>query len=245
MNPAILTAIVDQTAIVLLIAVLFQTATHRLATSVGVVVVQGVLLTIVAVAVALENGHAEAWVGVVLTAAVRIAVVPVLLIRALDSLRVKVENDPVLPSRAMVAIGVGLVLVAYQIAGVIPLPGPLPSRHVLPTALALMLVGMFLMIARRKALSQVIALITIENGIALAALAATDGMPIAVELGLSFDILIAVTLMVIILGRIHASMGGSTNVDRQNRLRDRREGSPYRASRPKEQAAADKIQAAR
>ena len=245
MNPATLTAIVDQTAIILLISVLFQTSTHRQSTSVGVVIVQGVLLTIVAVAVAIENGHVEAWIGVVLTAAVRIVVVPALLVRALESLRVKFENDPVLPARAMVTIAVGLVLVAYQIAGVIPLPGPLPSRHVLPTALALMLVGMFLMIARRKALSQVIALITIENGIALAALAATDGMPIAVELGLSFDILIAVTLMVIILGRIHASMGGSTNIDQQNRLRDRRTGWPYRATRPSAKAAADKIRLSR
>jgi hydrogenase-4 component E len=146
-------------------------------------------------------------------------------------LKVKIENDPVLPARAMILIAVGLVLVAYQVAGVIPLPGPLPSRHAIPTALALMLVGMFLMIVRRKALSQVIALVTIENGIALAALAATDGMPIAVELGLSFDILIAVTLMGIIVGRIRATMGGSTNVDLQNVLRDRRADWPYRATR--------------
>ena len=81
-----------------------------------------------------------------------------------------------------------------------------------------MLVGMFLMIVRRKALSQVIALVTIENGIALAALVATAGMPLAVELGLAFDLIVGVVLMGVFAGRISQTFR-TTNVDRLRNLK--------------------------
>ena len=63
------------------------------------------------------------------------------------------------------------------------------------------------------------ALVTIENGIALAALVATTGMPIAVELGLAFDLLIGVALMGIFAGRISQTFD-TTNVDHLTGLRD-------------------------
>lgn len=210
--------LVDQLAVALLIVVLVQTLTHRLATAIVVVCLQGVLLTAIAIALAVEVGATHAYLGALLTAVVRVFLIPVLLWAALNRVHVRVENDPVLSARSMLVVGIGLSLVAYVAAGAYPLPGPLPSRHALPVGLALMLVGMFLMVVRRKALSQVVALITIENGIALSALVATAGMPLAVELGLAFDLLIGVTLMGVFVGRISQTFR-STNVDRLRELR--------------------------
>ena len=209
---------IDKLAILLLLVVLVQVMTHRLATAIVVVGCQGALLTAVAALLAVGVGSSHAIFGAVLTAVVRMILVPLFLWAALNRVAVKVENQPVLPAAAMLVTGVVLTLVAYEVAGAYPLPGPIPSRHALPIAIALILIGMFLMIARRKALSQVIALVTIENGIALAALVATAGMPLAVELGLTFDLLVGVALMGVLAGRISQTFR-STDVDRLRELR--------------------------
>jgi hydrogenase-4 component E len=209
---------IDQLASVLLVVVLFQTMTHRLATAVVVVGIQGLLLTIIATLLAVGVGSSQAFVGAALTAIVRMVLLPLVLWAALNRVQVKVENQPWLPARAMLVIAICLTLVAYVAAGAFPLPGAIPSRQALPIGLALMLIGMFLMIARSKALSQVIALVTIENGIALAALVATAGMPLAVELGLAFDLLIGVTLMGVFAGRISQTFP-SSNVEHLRELR--------------------------
>jgi hydrogenase-4 component E len=81
-----------------------------------------------------------------------------------------------------------------------------------------MLIGLFLMIGRRKALSQVIGLITMENGVYLAALVATYGLPLAVELGIFFDLLIGTLLMGVFVSRISDSFE-SIDIDRLRSLR--------------------------
>ena len=75
------------------------------------------------------------------------------------------------------------VLLAYRAAGTLNLPGAVPSQHALPVAVALVLIGLGLMIGRKKALSQIAGLMVMENGVYLAALVATLGLPVAVELG--------------------------------------------------------------
>jgi hydrogenase-4 component E len=218
MNLALLAGWIDQLAIALLVVVLFQTMTHRLATAIVVVGLQGALLTAVAVVLALGLGTSETLFGAILTAVVRMVLVPLFLWAALQRIHVRVEGEPVLGARVMLVAAIGLTLVAYVVAGAYPLPGPIASRHALPIGLALMLIGMFLMITRRKALFQVIALVTIENGIALTALVATAGMPLAVELGLAFDLLIGVALMGVFAGRISQTFQ-SSNVDHLRQLK--------------------------
>jgi hydrogenase-4 component E len=93
-----------------------------------------------------------------------------------------------------------------------------PSQHALPVAVSLMLIGLGLMIGRRKALSQVAGLIIMENGVYLAALVATLGLPVAVELGVFFDLLIGVLLLGVLAYRINQTFD-SLNIDRLRALR--------------------------
>jgi hydrogenase-4 component E len=72
----------------------------------------------------------------------------------------------------------------------IPL-GFLLTRDSLAIALAIVLIGLFIMIARKKALTQVIGFLVMENGLFLGATAAVYGMPLIVELGVFFDLLVA------------------------------------------------------
>ena len=69
-------------------------------------------------------------------------------------------------------------------------------------AISLFLIGFFMMINRRKALTQVLALLSLENGLFLAAISLTYGMPLIVELGVFFDVLVAVMVLGILVYRI-------------------------------------------
>jgi hydrogenase-4 component E len=93
------------------------------------------------------------------------------------------------------------------------------GSNTLAIAIALLLTGFFLMIIRRKALTQVLALLTIENGVMLAAIALTTyGMPLVVEIGIFFDVVIAVMVLGILVSRIRKTFS-SMDVSKLNQLK--------------------------
>ena len=85
-------------------------------------------------------------------------------------------------------------------------------------SVALMLSGMWLMITHRLALMQVLGVLVLENGIFLAALATTFGMPLVIEAGVTFDLLIGVLLMGLLAFRIRDTFE-HLDVSRLRRLR--------------------------
>ena len=123
-----------------------------------------------------------------------------------------------LSSRDALIVGVGLALTAYLAAGRLELTGAFPARQALPVSLALIFIGLLLMATRRKAISQLIGLITIENGIFLAGLIATLGLPLFVEIGIFFDLLVAVGVTAVLTLRINEQFD-TMNTDELRRLR--------------------------
>ena len=86
-------------------------------------------------------------------------------------------------------------------------------------AISLLLTGFFLMIIRRKAITQVLALLTMENGVMLAAIALTTyGMPLVVEIGIFFDVVVAVMVLGILVFRIRETFA-SMDVSKLNELK--------------------------
>ena len=83
-----------------------------------------------------------------------------------------------------------LVMLAFFITQPILPLGFLLTRDSLAIALAIVLIGFFTMIARQKAVSQLMGFLVMENGLFLGATAATYGMPLIVELGIFFDVLV-------------------------------------------------------
>ncbi|HEV7128646.1 MAG TPA: hypothetical protein VGN32_14545, partial [Ktedonobacterales bacterium] len=84
--------------------------------------------------------------------------------------------------------------------------GTLIAGSYFPTSVALVLVGGLIMVVRKKALVQVIGLIVLENGVYVAAMATTNGLPPVVELGIAFDLFVTVVL----LGSLAFHIGAAT-----------------------------------
>ena len=117
----------------------------------------------------------------------------------------------------------GLTTVGYVVAAVFHHPEESASpaslgHNTLAVAVSLFLIGFFMMISRRKAIMQVLALLSLENGLFLAAISLTYGMPLIVELGIFFDLLVAVMVLGILVYRIQETFD-SMDVSKLSKLR--------------------------
>jgi hydrogenase-4 component E len=92
------------------------------------------------------------------------------------------------------------------------------GHNTLAIAIALFLIGFFMMVNRRKALTQVLGLLSMENGIFLAGISLTYGVPLVIELGIFFDVLVAVMVLGILVYRIGGTFD-SMDVSKLRRLR--------------------------
>jgi hydrogenase-4 component E len=83
------------------------------------------------------------------------------------------------------------------------------SKHVLQISIAVILIGLFIMITRKKAIIQVIGLLFMENGLFLSGFALTFGMPLIIELGVLFDMLMGVIILGIFVIQIRKAFASS------------------------------------
>src|SRR5260370_1281518 len=184
---------------------------------------QSFLLAAIAGILAWYNHAPHVYVAAGLTLVVKVVVAPLLLERLVDRIGIRKEIEPVLNAPLSIVISGGLTLVGYMVAESFHRPEEAAGSHTLghstlAVAISLFLIGFFMMLNRRKALTQVLALLSLENGLFLAAISLTYGMPLIVELGISFDVLVGVMVLGILVYRIRESFE-SMDVSTLRRLR--------------------------
>lgn len=118
---------------------------------------------------------------------------------------------------SLLAAGI-LVLFAYALARPWMAVTTLPTRAGLPLAMALLFVSLFIIVSRKKAVTQVIGFLMLENAIALLAVVGTYGVPLIVEIGVFLDALMGFLVMQIFVYQIHETFE-SIDVEQLNRLR--------------------------
>lgn len=178
---------------------------------------QSFFLACLAAAVAYVNHSPHVYIAAALTLVLKVVVMPLLLRRIIRQTGTQIEVESYLNTPASILICGGLTLLGYMVAH--PFSQPQEHGHgSLAVAVALFLIGFFLMMNRRKAISQVVALLTAENGLFLAAIALTYGMPLIVEVGIFFDVLVGVMILGILSYRI-AETFESMDTGKLRRLR--------------------------
>ncbi|MGF6702371.1 hydrogenase-4 membrane subunit HyfE [Paraburkholderia sp. MM5496-R1] len=95
-----------------------------------------------------------------------------------------------------------LVIVAFNVASPISQLATSAARGTLGIALACVLLSFMAMITRAKAIPQVIGFLSMENGLFFAATAATNGMPMIVELGIGLDVLVGILILGVFMFQI-------------------------------------------
>ena len=180
---------------------------------------QGALLAITTALVAYVTNHPHLYISAGMTFVLKALLIPWMLHRL--AVRLGIHRDiEVLtyPSMTLLA-GASLGVFGYYVAIPIVQLSTLVTRNTIAVSIAVILLGMLLMISRKKAISQVIGFMSIENGLFFSAVVSTYGMPMVVELGIAFDVLVAAILFGVFFFQMRASID-SLDVDRLNRLRE-------------------------
>jgi len=128
------------------------------------------------------------------------------------------ELDPYVNTATSLVISGLLVLFGYAITRPLVALSHLPTRAGMPLAMGLVLVSLFVIISRKKALTQVIGFLMLENGLALLAVLGTYGIPLIVELGVFLDVLMGFLVMQIFIYQIHETFE-SIDVEQLSNLR--------------------------
>jgi hydrogenase-4 component E len=166
-------------------------AQRRLSACVDLFALQSIFLAVTAALIAFLTGAHHIYIAAVLTIVIKAIVLPRILKAVIERLNVTRELVLNINIPSSLLICGALVILAFYITQPIISLGFLLTQDSLAIALAIVLIGFFTMIARKKAVTQVIGFLVIENGLFLGATAAAYGMPLIVELGVFFDILVA------------------------------------------------------
>ena len=218
LEPRFAAEVVDACAAAIVVLGVLLAMTRSIGRSIWIVAVQSVFVGLAAVAVGLATGVGHLAVGGLMAIGAKGFVVPLVLGTILRRSSVRQERRPMLGTRVTLVVAVAIVFAATAAAADVA-PGSVVSvSRALPAAISQVLTGLLLVMTRRKAISLVIGLLVFENGIALTAFSLTYGMPLVVELGVLFDLLIAIVVAWIYARRM-LDVFGSTSTDELQSLR--------------------------
>jgi hydrogenase-4 component E len=188
-------------AVFLFITVMLMATAKRTSTCIALFSAQCAIMATQILAMAYVTRSAAAFAVAFLVITVKVVAIPYALFRIVKELKAPQDVTSSTTPAQSVFIMAGLILLSFF--AVQPYAKTLRvDEDMLAAAVALLLTGAFLMVSRKKALMQVIGLLVLENGIFLAALTTTFGMPLVIEIGIFFDLLMGVFLMGLFVFRI-------------------------------------------
>jgi hydrogenase-4 component E len=193
-------------------------ATSRVNKAIQVAVIQGVLLGLIPLAMGLGR-HPHILFMVAAAIAVKGWFIPFLLRRAVQEVHIHREVDPYVGytlSLMLCALGTGLSLI---LAHILPLKGGTRVILLVPAALSTLFTGFLILVSRRKALTQVVGFLILENGIYLFGLLLIEDMPMLVETGILLDLFVGVFVMGIVINHIRTAFD-STDTRHLAELKD-------------------------
>ena len=144
----------------------------------------------------------ELYIIAVVLLALKVFIIPWYLNRLQTRVGAEREAQPYVNIATSLIVAGLLVMLAYAITRPLVMVSKLPTRGAIPLAVGLIFVGLFVIVSRRKALTQIVGFLVLENGIALLAALCTYGIPLIVELGVFLDVLMGFLVMQIIVYQI-------------------------------------------
>jgi len=209
--------VVSTSAVFLMMTIVLLAVARRISTSILLFGLQSAIITAQVAGTAYLERSAEAWVVAGLIFVVKVLGIPYAFFRLVEKLKSPRDVQAAITPAQSVFIVVIMIFVSYAAVRSYVFGIRVPE-DALAAAVALILTGSFLMVSRRKALMQMLGLLVLENGIFLAALTTTFGMPLIIEMGILFDVLIGLLLMGIFAFRIRDTFE-HLDVSRLRRLR--------------------------
>jgi hydrogenase-4 component E len=207
----------ESVLVLILLLNLFVLGASRIRTTILVVAFQGVLLGLLPPTIHTAIGWRE---GVVSLGALALkgVIIPRMLLRAMADLPIRREVEPMVGFRASLVLGALATGAALFLTTLMPVMDP-AARLVIATSLATVLTGFLLLMTRRKAITQVLGYLMLENGIYIFGVLLLQATPFLVEVGVLLDLFVAIFVMGIIINHISREFT-SISTDRLTALKD-------------------------
>ncbi len=189
-------------AVILLILAFAMISQRRIVRLIHLFTLQGATLVAATAIVAYLTGQHHLYYSAVITFLLKVVLIPIILHRVIDRLNVRWDVETLINIPTTMLIGIVLVVFAFNLALPIAKLSASIASGTLGIALACVLLSFMMMITRAKAVPQVIGFLSMENGLFFAAAAATSGMPMIVELGIAFDVLVGILILGVFMFQI-------------------------------------------
>jgi len=221
MDIAIAENLIDTCAVAMLLLSLLAMTAARMTHLINTFALQSLFLVVLAFIVAYSTGHAELYIMGITTFAVKAVLIPWFLIRTLKRVKTGREVDVSIGIPGSLMLSAVLIIISYLIT--YPLMGSGSSvtitKNCIAISMSIILIGMLMMTTRRKAVTQATGLLTMENGLFLGVMSISYGMPLIVELGIFFDVLLVAVILGIFAFRM-SIMFDSTDTSVMRGLKD-------------------------
>lgn len=193
---------------------------RELAVVIRVFALQGLALAALVAVLADREGTAELWAAAASILLLRAGALPWLLRRALaGSADAGRETRPLVNVASSLLAAAALTLLAYAVSRPLVELAPSPATRAIPVGVTVVLIGFFVLVTRRRALSQLVGFLLLDNGITAVGFLTTTGVGLVVEAGISLDVLLAVLVLQILATRMRETFGG-TDLDELRELHD-------------------------
>ncbi len=206
-------------AAVILLLAFAMLAQRRVLLLIDLFALQGFTLFLSTLVVAVKTGQHHLYWSAGLTLLLKVLLLPWILHRLVRKLQIKGEVEPLINIPTTMLVGIGLVIIAFNVALPISQLSHTITRGTLGIALAVVMLAFLMMITRKKAITQVVGFLSMENGLFLAATSATYGMPMVVELGIALDVLVGAIILGVFFFQIRDQFD-SLDIHHMERLKD-------------------------
>lgn len=181
--------------VVMVLTGLAALGSTRVSTMVRIVGVQGVLLGILLLVTNSEDISLRLAALAGASILVKGIFMPALLFRSIRITNAEQRVEPFVGFTMSLIAGFFMLGLGFWIADRLPLPADQSSRLIVPVSLTLVFFGLFLLTSRKKAVSQVIGYLIMENGTFIFSLSLATELPAIVEMGVLLDVFAAVFIM--------------------------------------------------
>ena len=187
--------LINLLAALLLLLAFAMLSQRRVVTLVNLLALQGAVLCAATLLLAWRTREPHLYLSALLTLSLKVLFLPWLLHRLIRRLDVYWDSEPLINISGTLLIGLLIVIFSFGLAQPITAVASTATRNAIGIAVAVVLLAFLTMITRRKAMSQVIGFLSMENGLFFGAMSATYGMPMIVELGVALDVLVAMLVL--------------------------------------------------
>ena len=220
MNLPLSSQLINLLAALLLLLAFAMLTQRRILSLINLFAAQGFVLAVSTLVVAYFTHQSHLYYSALVTLLLKVLLLPWILHRLIHALNVRWDVEPLINIPATMLIGIALVIFAFNLATPISQIAGTVTKSTIGIATACILLAFLMMITRRKAVSQVIGFLAMENGLFLAATSATYGMPMVVELGIALDVLVATLLFGVFFFHIRETFE-SLDIHHMEKLRER------------------------